>query len=350
MKKALLLIIIFSLCAASVFAQDYLFSQYFNSPNTLNSAYTGNYKEDYSARFLHRRQWYTAHVPFNTTAFNADLNIIKTPIYLDKMGFGLTFLNEDLGSDFFKNQQLLASVAFIKKLDKKQHHTLSIGLQGGIQRKSIQTENLYFENQFTVFGEFDQSVNSREQLPSGWESMTPQLNAGFVYHVHVKEGMELEMGLSLRNVLGPSDDVLDLSEQVLTKRPYRYLGNFKTTHRLSDRIKFSPMLLYSYQRMAMEINAGGLMSYRLGNELEGHKKALRLGVFHRWMDSFIALAGMRWGPIQTDLSYDFGVSQMNQVAQSVDRPFAGSFEVSLTYRGVFNRLLPDRQSVPCHFF
>src|SRR5436190_23901181 len=116
MRKFLL--ILFNIICISVNSQDFHFSQFYNSPLSLNPALTGIYDFGYwgnDLRFVcnYRDQWrsipsnyLSTPVPFKTTSFSSDAKI-RSARYLDRdfIGVGIMFFSDKSGDLDFSTRQ-----------------------------------------------------------------------------------------------------------------------------------------------------------------------------------------------------------------------------------------------------
>ncbi|MCC6370950.1 MAG: type IX secretion system membrane protein PorP/SprF [Bacteroidia bacterium] len=104
---------------------DAMFTQYMFNEMFINPAYAGS-KEAMSATLLNRQQWVSFPGRPVTTSFS-----LHGPILGNKMGAGLSFLNERIGP--LNRNLLYASYAYRLKLDD--NNTISMGLSGGMDNQ-----------------------------------------------------------------------------------------------------------------------------------------------------------------------------------------------------------------------
>ena len=104
---------------------DAMFSQYMFNEVSINPAYAGS-KEAMSATLLHRQQWVNFSGRPITTSFS-----IHGPLMGEKMGLGLTILNDKIGS--LNRNLIYASYAYRLKLNKTSN--LSFGLMTGLDNQ-----------------------------------------------------------------------------------------------------------------------------------------------------------------------------------------------------------------------
>jgi type IX secretion system PorP/SprF family membrane protein len=100
---------------------DMMFTQYMNNEMFINPAYAGA-KEALAFTLLHRQQWMGFAGRPVTTTFS-----INAPFYQNKMGLGLSYLNEKIG--VLNRNLIYASYAY--RVRTGANSFLSFGLMGG---------------------------------------------------------------------------------------------------------------------------------------------------------------------------------------------------------------------------
>src|SRR5437773_12412710 len=101
MKKTCSLLAII-LCISSLFAQDFHFSQFYNSPLTLNPALTGKMDGVFRLAVNYRNQWFT--LTNTQTAYATYAGSFDAPINFGKnaLGLGLVVVNDRAGEGVLK--------------------------------------------------------------------------------------------------------------------------------------------------------------------------------------------------------------------------------------------------------
>lgn len=128
---ALLMLTVISLNKIS--AQfDYMFTQYMFNETFINPAYAGS-KDAMSASLLHRQQWVNFSGRPVTTSF-----AIHGPLMSNKMGLGLSVLNEKIG---VLNHNL-AYINYAYRLKTGDKSTLAFGLMGGLHNQVNKFEDI----------------------------------------------------------------------------------------------------------------------------------------------------------------------------------------------------------------
>jgi type IX secretion system PorP/SprF family membrane protein len=134
-----LVILMIMLKGLTSFAQDHLYSQFFNSPLYLNPALTGQFKGDLRMDLIYRNQWtavpgtlsyVSASIDYNVPRFGGGIGLLFTrssegTAYLDKTNFSALY-SYSVGSEDF---------------------VLSFGLQAGFTDRKIDYSKLVFDDQ-----------------------------------------------------------------------------------------------------------------------------------------------------------------------------------------------------------
>jgi type IX secretion system PorP/SprF family membrane protein len=341
------------LFSAEGLAQDIHFSQFYNSPLTLNPAMTGLFKQDYRASLLYRSQWKQINAAFISKAFAGDINFIVNPDKSDRIGVGIFVLNDKIGSGIMNNNTALFSFAYHKGLDATKRHRLSVGLQSGYVQKSIDYSSFTYNSQFNnsiVDPGYDPSLASGE--PLGRTNFNyVNLNAGVVWTFKLNEKVDLQNGVSFFNIIKPKESfVQSLLVEDKNKLKSRFTYSGTMNYKLSEKISLHPAVLVMTQTRVMDFNVGSSVGYSFpgskGTMVQG-------GVWYRMSDAVVFMAGMRYKNWNLGVSYDKTTSGLNDVKKTPQvkkHSHVGAFEFTLTYYGFFKRPLPNQMTIPCRFF
>jgi type IX secretion system PorP/SprF family membrane protein len=329
-------------------SQDFHFSQFYNSPLTLNPSLTGNIKQDFRVGLIHRDQWKSINSSFVTSAMFADVNFYQNPFRLDMWGLGIVAINDEIGDGLFNNQQVGVSLSGMKYLDQLKRHKISIGVQPSYVTKGLNTSNLVFDSQINSSFQVDKSIASGEQLNANRYSYF-NLNAGINWDFLLNQKIRLFAGYSAANILRPEQKFLVNSQNNLT---VRHTFNPGVVYTISPKWSITPNVLMVYQSKATELNAGLYGAYTFNPE-KANPTSVYLGSWFRTKDAFIAMTGLKWGHYQLAFSYDMTVSKLRDVrnVESIgQRAFVGAWEVSFIYVGFLKRALPSQTTIPCKYF
>ena len=359
------LLVVFIIIASSnsTKAQDLHFSQFYNSPLTLNPALTGRMKEDYRAVLNYRNQWRQINSTYATSALSGDMNFKPGVTKLvDKIGVGLVVLNDELAAGanpgdgtgmfngVYKNVSFIGSLAAHKTLDRRQRHKLSIGLQGGYVQTGLNASGLTFNNQVQNF-----QINSN--APSGASLRTTpygymDINAGAFWDFNINPKLDVYAGISFFNVNNPKE-ALYTAIQDKNKLPDRSVSTLGFSYKISERVAILPSFVYQRDAKAMDFIAGSAVGYKMLST--NAKKAFTLlgGLYYRMDDAAIAMIGAKFRNYQVGFSYDATTSSLNNVKNDPaigQKATVNAFEISLIYLGFFKRAIPNQTSIPCRFF
>lgn len=342
MKKAAILL--FSLlCSFSLFAQDIHFSQFYNSPLTLNPALTGKMNGVFRFGLTYRNQWFTlsnGRTPFATYAgsFDAPIRFRK-----DALGVGLVLVNDQSGEGRLNNTLVLASVAYHLGIGSSGKHTISLGVQGGYNQKSLDMGELLFYNQFDpTTNTFNGNLPFNENIPDDKKSFF-DLNVGIIGNSKITEKVNVYAGFSAFHLTQPEESFLASGDEEL---PLRYVVHAGAEYVFHPRIALLPSMIYMHQRKSDELNIGTAFVFRL---TETENTMFYLGGYYRMLpssssngsnlsDAFIAYTAFEYKNFKAAFSFDATMSDLNQAPKA-----AGAFEVSLTYTHPF--LLPNMKTL-----
>ncbi|MBX2845955.1 MAG: PorP/SprF family type IX secretion system membrane protein [Saprospiraceae bacterium] len=327
MKRVLLFIgiVMFS---APMLAQDLHFSQFYNSPLTINPALTGKEDASYRVNANYRNQWYTLDnsKPIATYAVSVDGRILDDVIpNYDNLGIGLQAFYDTAGDGQYTNASIMPSVAYHKALGY--NHKIAAGLQLGLGNKSVDFGKLLFENQYIGIG-FDPNLPTGENVAADNVNHF-DMNGGVYYSYRSNDdSWNAFIGGSLYHVNAPDIAFLDGSTAEL---PERSVINGGLTYIAPNGIVISPSALIMNQSGAHELNVGTIVGKQLGsiyNPTGQGSTAAYGGVFWRKDDAIIGKAGLQFDNMNIGLSGDFANSEIKRALG-----LNSAFELSFTLLG-----------------
>lgn len=295
-------------------AQDFHLSQYDAAALYLNPALAGQFDGKYRLHAHYRTQWGSvSSKAFNTSAISFDMPY-------KKFAFGLQVLNNRAGAGNYNVLNIALNAAYNIYLDKDKTHKIAFGIQGGTIQKSVNFNNLYFENQFTSVGggSFDLNAPTGETINNN-SFWIPDLNAGFVYF-YGKEQIRINpfVGYSVFHITQPQEDFFETNNNL----PMRHVIHGGAKINISNTVQILPKGLYMQQENASEVNVGMMLHYNM----QKAGTILMLGTNFRTADAFIIEAGAKYGSYEARISYDVNTSDLNDFSDG-----KGGFEVSITY-------------------
>ncbi len=324
-------------------AQDPHFSQFYASPLTLNPAIAGTYNGTFRISSIYRDQWRSAlDNPLRTFSVSGDvkfdLNYGKKNMP-DLVAVGITFFGDRASTFDFNTNQILLTAAYHKALDKKTKQYLGIGIQGGIFQKSINYENLTFQDQFNAVNGY--TLPGSENLPPN-NSAFGDFSLGMYYSITPSKNFSFHAGAGYFHMNNPNisfyntPDIIDpnvfKTDTLHAKWSVHTGASFKTTDRMSVQPRVNALIQGPYS----EVNIGATFRYKLsktagqyllfGPYVRGVKNYNNFG-----LESVIGMVGLEMNNFILGLSYDQNVNNLINSRRSLS-----SLEISLTYIGEYH--------------
>ena len=122
-----------------MFAQDHMYSQFFNSPLYLNPALTGQFEGDLRMNLIYRNQFTSVPGGFNYITASVDYNIPQFG-----GGVGLLFTRGTEGAAGLIKNNIAGIYSYSVG---SEDYVLSFGLQAGITNRSVNYGKLIFSDQ-----------------------------------------------------------------------------------------------------------------------------------------------------------------------------------------------------------
>lgn len=296
MKKRILIIVIVFIASINAKAQyDAMFTQYMFNEMFINPAYAGS-KEAMALTLNHRQQWVNFPGRPITTSFS-----LHGPLANNKMGLGLSFLNEQIG----KLNRNLIYLDYSYRLKTSEKGFLSFGLMGGIH------------NQVNKLSELKATETGDIQISQNTPSMfTPNFGAGIYYNTNT-----FYAGFSIPRMIDDSyvfdgSGSINKSTKISPSKFHYYLtvGNIFT---INDDLKIKSQAMIKIVQNApiqFEVNANFLI-----------KNKIWAGVSYRSSSEISAILGLQVSPqFLVNYSYDYSLTKIQKYSQ-------GSHEITLGY-------------------
>jgi len=134
--------LILMLAGLDGFAQDHMYSQFFNSPLYLNPALTGQFKADLRITMIYRNQFTSIPGSFNYISGSIDYNIPKFG-----GGIGLLFTRSTEGTAYLTVNNIAGTYSYSVG---SEGFVLSFGIQAGISDRAIDLNKLIFGDQIDM--------------------------------------------------------------------------------------------------------------------------------------------------------------------------------------------------------
>jgi len=321
------------------YSQDSHFSQFYSSPLNLNPALAGTAAGNYRVNVNYRDQWRGAlDNPLKTFGASGDLKYLMNDRQnrADIAAGGFMFFSDQVG-DFDLNTNQIALVgAYHKSLSQQIDNYLGIGFQIGLTQKSINYEDLFFQDQFNAIDGFD--LQTGELLPANNFAFI-DFAVGLNYSISPQKGKQYYGGLSYAHLTTPnisfykSDESPNpdlIKENKLHAKLTGYIGASLKT---SEALEVQPRALLLLQGPHMEVNLGTNLRYKFvkkentyvhfGPWLRFAKNEQGVGV-----ESIVFSVGYEIKNFMLGVSYDHSISDL-----VTDRKGLNALEISISYLG-----------------
>lgn len=310
-------------------AQDIHFSQFYNSPLTLNPTLTGLANGKFRVGGIYRTQWGKVARPFRTASVAFDMPIMKGFGDGDKLGVGLVLFHDQTGEYNFTTFTVNGSFAYHKVLDREERHYLSLGVQVGFTQKRFDLSDGLFGDQ--IDGSLTGTGTTAENIGSS-SILHENLNVGLSYSGRFSEKSAIYIGGSMFNVTQPKESFLNDDDQRL---PYRVSVNVGAEIGIGKGgFQLLPSVIYQTQAAANEINAGLGLGYKFKSDFR-----TIIGAYYRVNDAVIPMIGLEYKGFNASFSFDVNTSDLKQAANGNN-----ALEFSLTYTNPWKKL-PSQPSI-----
>jgi len=334
-RKILLILLVALQSACSLQAQDLHFSQFYNSPLSLNPANTGFIPDaDYRVGLHYRNQWSSIlAAPYKTVSAFADAQLLRNKIENGWLGLGAYILSDVAGSGTLRSTQVYGSLAYHQMLGRGS--LVTAGFNMGWANKQIDATKLTFPDQFNgVF--FDNTIQNNDDILNKTNVSFFDMQAGVNYAYFPTDNVYINIGYSIQHVNSPKESFFEGNTND-SKLPIRHIGFVSAILKPNDKVILNPNAYFTTQANSNELMFGLNANYSLE---DGGNKQLIVGAYYRWGDAAVAVAGIEINHIRFTFSYDITTSALSQFNNS-----EGATEFNLLKKGFYNDTNTPRQSL-----
>jgi type IX secretion system PorP/SprF family membrane protein len=312
-------------------AQDLHFSQYYNSPLSQNPALAGAFNGGVRLLTNYRNQWSSISVPCKTFAFSSDFAFIKKSQKKGHLGLGLSVYSDKAGTSQLNTTQVNLSLAFHEKISE--HHVLSAGIQSGFSQRSINFDDLKWDNQYNG-SYYDPGLPTYESNFNN-NLLYSDFSGGIQWTYSRKDfystsfnQLSINTGLALFHVNQPNISFYTFSKDVLPMKMVLYVNSQIGSKK--SKMSLLPSIIYIQQGTMKNVMLGGMIRIKLVDESKytGYIKgaALSLGGLCRFGDAIIPVAQLEFANYAIGMTYDVNISDLSNISYG-----KGGFEISLKF-------------------
>lgn len=300
------------------------FSQYYAYPLWLNPALTGVMNGDLRVAGNYKNQWANVGNGYKTGALSVDARPT------DKVGVGLTILNQAAGDAGFNYFSAYGSFSYSIVVSNDGNKKVSFGLQAGVINRSFDMNKLQFGDQFNPEFGYDPTAPSLETFPSS-NTTVFDANAGvFYYDGDPSKNINLFGGFSVSHLSRPKDPFAATTN---AKMPIRYAVHGGVRIKAANNIDVIPNALFIQQLKTQIKGLGAYSEFKLA-----HDNGLIAGAMYRLGDAAVVDVGYHFTNTIIGVSYDFNTSSLTRATDG-----AGGLELSISY--VFHKHLEEPEPI-----
>ena len=319
------------------FSQDRFFTQFYATPLEVNPALTGAIDGTYRVSLAYHDQWRgILDNPYQTYGVFGDFRFSLGDRSKDYAGAGIAFVADRNGIFNYNTNQITVSGAFHKNLNGRSTQYLSGGFYLGILQRSVNYENLTFEDQFNGLDGY--TPGTREDLPEN-NIATGDIGIGLNYAMEASNNFQLSGGLALAHLASPSisffrkTDGFEDSEDATLKTRITGYANFNIG--LNESLQLLPRLAVFSQGEALMAQGGANLRFSINKY---NNNALHIGAGMRFAkdiqalkpSSVMALTGIELGSFMMGLSYEYSLDDLSN-----DLLGQGILEFTATFIGEY---------------
>lgn len=320
----------------SLCAQDIHFTQFYNSPLTLNPALTGVSKGDIRFTGIYRSQWNTANSPYRTINMAAEQKFYNVAHETWWLSGGLNLYNDRAGDGHLSTTHIAFIGSYTKMLEKESF--LTLGFSAGLGQRQFDFNALTFDNQWNG-STFDPNRPVIETFDDT-NILYPDFGVGFNFRGQkAKKRSKLDLGAGAYHFSRPNQ-AFDGSDKI--QLPVRLSMYAMPVFQLSETGDLVGGATAQMQGGYFEGLAHAAYRYHLSTK-KSKEIALQLGFGYRFNaigDAFMPAAEVHYHEWMVGLSWDVNVSGFTEATNGNGGP-----ELSVRY--IFSRVYPLKAFKAC---
>ena len=320
MKKYIIILLLSLFISELAISQDPFFSQYYESPMSLNPALIGNgLVKDARISMITRNQWWGGNSqPYLTNTVSFEKRIGEKNLGEDQFVMGLMLLNERSNGGVLSNTYFTGGLNYRNSLDAEGKSVLSGAISASYSNRMLDLSQATFQSQFGSFG-FIQSASNYDPISSSsLNNKYFDVNIGLSYE-HKSNKMDYEIGSALFHASRPKEGVLNNTEYKMDPRVV-----FTSTLNWRPSITGEWSLSGNYQIQSQKQLLTMGVTYAVCVTDNTTHKAI-LGLYNRFNESVYPYIGIQSNDLKFGVSYDIITGAAKTSLNSVQ-----SFEASMS--------------------
>lgn len=320
--------------------QDLHFSQFFNNPLLTNPANTGFIPDaDYRLGASYRNQYSSILAdPYNTFSIYGDAQVLRNRIENGWVGLGGVVIRDVAGAGRLTSTKAYASVAYHQMLGLSS--LLTAGFNIGWADKRLDPTKLTFPDQFD--GRFFSTDIPTTVVLEHSSINYFDVQAGMNYAYFPTANTFINAGYSIHHVNNPKETFFADDGSGSNRIHMRHIGFISGIFRVAENVIISPNAYYTRQSSASELVLGLTGAYNL---TERGEKQFIAGLYYRYQDAFIPMAGFEVNDLRFTFSYDMTQSTLKNFNQ-----MRGALEFNVIKKGFYEEYFGNRQQTLCPTF
>ena len=314
----------------TVYAQDFHFSQFRETPMLINPAQTALNK-DLRIILNYKEQWKSISTPFKTIGASAEFAVNHKRGKDNYLGVGLQFANDKAGTNTMSNTIGMLSLNGIIKIADA--HKLSLGVLGGFGQRTINAASIKWGSQYDGTN-YNSALPSGEVIPSNNFSYS-DVGGGIAWSygkgestLSANNGVKAIVGISAFHFGVPKYSFYSAATEKLKTK---VIGHATVLIGIrNSNVIIAPELLYVNQGALQELNVGSMFKFITQEESKftRFKKpaAFSIGAHYRVADALIFTGMYEYSNYSIGISYDTNLSRLTNASKS-----RGGIEISLRF-------------------
>lgn len=315
--------------AGGVQAQDAHFSQFSETPSSINPALAGvRYNTSITANY--KDQWGSVGSKYQTFGLSFEQTIKFKKLRTSYFAFSANIFRDAAGDAKLNTLNPNIGMSYIQRLNR--YMKFSGGLQTGFLYRTIDVNNLRFGQQYDGYS-YNPSLSSGESTPRS--SITAfDLGGGvnFSYaqsdkFISSRNAAKFNIGASAYHYSLGRNSFFNSTEKLQTKICAYMNGDFNIP---GSKNAIMPSVLYMRQGPNTELILGALIKFIIVDQstYTGVKKpmALAIGGYYRYKDAIVPAVLLQVDKYAFGVSYDINVSALTQASNR-----RGGLEIMLRY-------------------